>query len=75
MTGVSYLPVYVQLSSAQSPVRYRILPVVPGRDPDTDTPLTQLDQDRMAAVWEELRSVLYRPDENIRNLDPAELGL
>jgi hypothetical protein len=29
----------------------------------------------MAAVWEELRSVLYRPDENIRNLDPAELGL
>ena len=75
VTGVSYLPVYVQLSSAQSPVRYRILPVVPGRDPDTDTPLTQLDQDRMAAVWEELRSVLYRPDENIRNLDPAELGL
>ena len=75
VTGVSYLPVYVQLSTAQSPVRYRVLPVVPGREPATDTVLTQLEQDRMAAVWEELRSVLYRPDENIRSLDPAELGL
>ena len=25
----------------------------------------------MAAVWEELRDLLYRPDENISPLDPA----
>jgi Bacterial capsule synthesis protein PGA_cap len=73
--GVSYLPVYVQAAAEQSPVRYRVLPVVPGREPETDTALTAADEQRMAAVWEELREVLYRPDENIRDLYPAELGL
>lgn len=75
ITGISYLPVYVQLASTESPVRYRVLPVVPGRDPSSDTPITALDEERMASVWDELRSILYQPDQNIRDLDPSEIGL
>jgi len=29
----------------------------------------------MAQVWEDLRQVVYRPDEGIVPLDPAALGL
>jgi poly-gamma-glutamate capsule biosynthesis protein CapA/YwtB (metallophosphatase superfamily) len=75
VTGVSYLPVYVQRSTSEVPVRYRVLPVLPGSEPKTDAPLTAGDRQRMAGVWEELRDLLYRPDENISPLDPAELGL
>jgi poly-gamma-glutamate synthesis protein (capsule biosynthesis protein) len=75
VTGVSYLPVYVQRSSSEVPVRYRVLPILPGSEPKTDAPLTAADRQRMAGVWEELRDPLYRPDENISPLDPAELGL
>jgi poly-gamma-glutamate capsule biosynthesis protein CapA/YwtB (metallophosphatase superfamily) len=75
VTGVSYLPVYVQRSVAQSPVQYRILPVLPGLSPGSDVPLSLADNQRMDQVWEELGAMLYRPDENIKPLDPAELGL
>jgi poly-gamma-glutamate capsule biosynthesis protein CapA/YwtB (metallophosphatase superfamily) len=75
VTGISYLPVYVQRFTERSPVRYRVLPVLPGSLPETDTPLTEADEERMAQVWEELRAMLYRPDENIEPLDPMHLGL
>ncbi len=75
VTGVSYLPVYVQRSAAWSPVRYRVLPVLPGVVPQTDIPLTAREEERMAQVWEELREHLYRPDESIAPLDPADIGL
>jgi poly-gamma-glutamate capsule biosynthesis protein CapA/YwtB (metallophosphatase superfamily) len=75
VTGISYLPVYVQRSTEQSPVRYRVLPVLPGSEPATDAPLTAGDRERMAQVWEELRDLLYRPDERIAPLRPADLGL
>jgi poly-gamma-glutamate capsule biosynthesis protein CapA/YwtB (metallophosphatase superfamily) len=75
VTGISYLPVYVQRSTEQSTVRYRVLPVLPGSQPETDTALTTAEEERMAQVWEELRALLYRPDENIEPLDPADLGL
>ncbi len=75
VTGVSYLPVYVQRSTEQLPVRYRILPVIPGSQPNTDTTITAADQERMNQVWDELRKALYRPDDGIEPLDPAELGL
>jgi poly-gamma-glutamate capsule biosynthesis protein CapA/YwtB (metallophosphatase superfamily) len=75
VTGVSYLPVYVQRSTAGSSLRYRVLPVLPGVAPQTDIPLTVREKERMAEVWEELREVLYRPDENIAPLDPADIGL
>ena len=75
VTGVSYLPVYVQRSTSETPVRYRVLPVLPGSEPKSDAPLTAGERQRMAEVWEELRGQLYRPDESIAPLDPAELGL
>jgi hypothetical protein len=75
VTGVSYLPVYVQRSDLAYPVAYRVVPVLPGLEPDTDIPLTQTDEDRMDQVWEELGAMLYRPDEDIRPLNPTDLGL
>jgi poly-gamma-glutamate capsule biosynthesis protein CapA/YwtB (metallophosphatase superfamily) len=75
VTGVSYLPVYVQRSVTQYPVRYRILPVLPGLDPNSDVPLSLADNQRMDQVWEELGPLLYRPDELIKPLVPADIGL
>jgi hypothetical protein len=75
VTGISYLPVYVQRSTVQDPVIYRVLPVLPGLVPATDVPLTEDEDARMDQVWEELGQILYRPDEDIRPLDPAVLGL
>jgi hypothetical protein len=75
VTGISYLPVYVQRSALTYPVAYRVVPVLPGLASGTDVPLTQADQDRMDQVWEELDAMLYRPDERIEPLDPADLGL
>jgi poly-gamma-glutamate synthesis protein (capsule biosynthesis protein) len=75
VTGVSYLPVYVQRSTAESPVRYRVLPVLPGGRAQTDIPLTLREVERMAQVWADLRQQVYRPDEGIAPLDPAAIGL
>jgi len=75
VTGVSYLPLYVQRSTEQSPARYRILPVLPGLEPNTDTALSNYDEERMSVVWEDLRGLLYKPDERITPLDPKDLGL
>ena len=54
---------------------FRILPVLPGLDPDTDVALTPDDKLRMAEIWNNVRSLLYRPDENISPLSPGQLGL
>lgn len=75
VTGVSYLPVYVQRSASESPLCYRVLPILPGLATRTDTPLTRREEERMAQVWEDLRELLYRPDENIAPLDPSDIGL
>jgi hypothetical protein len=73
-TGVSYLPVYVQLGTEEEPAEYRVLPVMPGLEPVTDIPLTVEDRERMAQIWEDMRELLYRPDEGIAPLDPRTLG-
>jgi hypothetical protein len=75
VTGVSYLPVYVQESTVSEPAKYRVLPVHPSVEPSTDVPLTSADRVRMAEIWEEARSQLYRPDESISPLSPIDLGL
>ncbi len=75
VTGISYLPLYVQRSIEESPARYRILPVLPGLAPNTDTTLTEYEKERMSTVWDDLRGLLYRPDEGIVPLDPKDLGL
>lgn len=73
-TGVSYLPLYVQLGTEAGPAQYRVLPVMPGLEPVTDIPLTVEDRERMAQIWEDMRDLLYRPDEGIAPLDPRALG-
>ncbi len=74
VTGVSYLPVYVQQGTAQGKTAYRVLPILPGLEPDTDVPLSDADRQRMAEVWEELRPLLYSPNEGISPLDPSKLS-
>jgi poly-gamma-glutamate capsule biosynthesis protein CapA/YwtB (metallophosphatase superfamily) len=54
---------------------FRILPVLPGLDPDTDVVLTAEDKARMATIWEYAWNRLYRPDERISPLSPSDLGL
>jgi poly-gamma-glutamate capsule biosynthesis protein CapA/YwtB (metallophosphatase superfamily) len=77
VTGVSYLPVYVQMSAGtgKEPATYRVLPVLPGLEPRTDVPLTVEDRQRMAQLWERLRTTVFRPDEKISPLVPSKLGL
>lgn len=70
LTGVGYLPVYVQSAPVTSVAgdegtAFRVLPVVPGLVPESDLPLSEEDRRRMAQLWEDLRDLLYRPDENI----------
>jgi poly-gamma-glutamate capsule biosynthesis protein CapA/YwtB (metallophosphatase superfamily) len=54
---------------------FRILPVLPGLEPDTDVLLTAEDRTAMNAIWEYARNKLYRPDEDIVPLVPSQLGL
>jgi len=75
VTGVSYLPLYIQAAAGEKTAKYRILPVFPLLEPDTDVPLTADDRQRMAQLWEDARGLLYRPNENIAPLAPADLGL
>ena len=75
VTGISYLPVYVQRLSEPAPGTYRVLPVLSWSLPETDTVLTEDDKERMNQVWDELRSHIYRPDENIAPIIPSDLGL
>ena len=72
VTGVSYLPVYVQRTTAGGRTAFRVLPVLPGLEPDTDCPLSD---GRRKRAWRpcgrSLRPLLYRPNEDISPLDPA----
>lgn len=59
--------------TAKGPAKYRILPVLPWLHPATDTAITPEDTARMDQVWEELRALLYRPDEGIVPVMPTDL--
>ena len=61
-------------SVASKTAAFRILPVLPGLEPDTDVPLTGEDRAAMNAIWEYARNLLNRPDENIVPLVPSLLG-
>ncbi len=74
VTGVSYMPVYVQRSTITGRTTYRVVPVLPGVTPESDLPLSSADEARMTAVWEELRPLLYNPDEGIAPLNRADLA-
>ncbi len=81
LMGIDYLPLYVQVAyasgaeAAGKPVGFRVLPVLPGVEPDTDIPLTADDKARMSTIWNYVREQLYRPDEDITPLLLGQLGL
>jgi hypothetical protein len=68
------MPVYVQRSTITGRTTYRVVPVLPGVTPESDLPLSSADEARMTAVWEELRPLLYNPDEGIAPLNRADLA-
>lgn len=61
-------------SVASKTAAFRILPVLPGLEPETDVPLTSEDRAAMNSIWEYARNLLNRPDENIVPLVPSLLG-
>jgi poly-gamma-glutamate synthesis protein (capsule biosynthesis protein) len=75
VTGISYLPVYVQRSTRVYPPTYRVVPLLPGLEPSTDIALTRRDKTRMDQIRSELDTILSRPEDNIQLLDLAALGL
>ena len=66
--GISYLPVWVQKSTAGGRLSYRVLPVSPDAPVTTDNSLTVAEKARMAQVWEELTTHLNDPAHGIRPL-------
>jgi poly-gamma-glutamate synthesis protein (capsule biosynthesis protein) len=75
VTGISYLPVYVQRSTRVYPPTYRVVPLLPGLEPSTDIAFTRRDKTRMDQIRSELDTILSRPEDNIQLLDLAALGL
>ncbi len=75
VTGLSYLPVYVQRDVSRFPTRYRVLPVLPGHETLSDLPLSSAQRARLAQIPAELEPLLPRPEEGVQLLDPSLLGL
>ena len=71
VTGIDYLPVMMQ-QSGPYPRKLRVLPVMPGLEPETDTTVTESDQKHMDWTWEYLYGHLCRPEDNINPLDLPE---
>ncbi|MHB8868661.1 MAG: CapA family protein [Thermoleophilia bacterium] len=58
VTGLRYLPVYVQKTWAGGRTRYRVLPVHPDLPSGGDLPVSSSERWRMGQVWEELTAQL-----------------
>jgi len=53
ITGVSYLPVWVQKAYSGGRSRWRVLPVHPDIEPVTEFELSEWDRSRLEQVWED----------------------
>jgi poly-gamma-glutamate capsule biosynthesis protein CapA/YwtB (metallophosphatase superfamily) len=71
VTGLSYLPVLAQRGG--SPRKVRLLPVLPGVVPQTDTVIGAGTQARMDKVWNYYQAMYDKPQDNIVPFDPADL--
>ncbi len=65
VTGVRYLPVWVQKSYAYGAPRFRVLPVAPGIGKSSDLTLSAEDKSRMDQVWSELSSHVGNAGQNV----------
>ncbi len=70
VTGVRFLPVWVQKTPVNGVSQYRVLPVHPSLDPQSDLPLTSSDRERMDQVWQELTEMLENPGSGITSYQP-----
>lgn len=70
VTGVRFLPVWVQKAAVNGKACYRVLPVHPALEPQSDLPLTSEDRARMDQVWQELRDMLANPERGITAYEP-----
>ncbi len=58
VTGLRYLPVYVQKTWSGGRTRYRVLPVHPDVPPGSDLGVSSSERWRMGQVWDELTAQL-----------------
>jgi hypothetical protein len=65
--------VWVQ-QSGEYPRKVRILPVMPGLTPSSDTVISPSDQSAMDRVWDYLYEMLYDLDENVVPMESPGLG-
>jgi poly-gamma-glutamate capsule biosynthesis protein CapA/YwtB (metallophosphatase superfamily) len=72
VTGLSFLPVLVQ-KVGPHPQTVRILPVLPGLTPQTDTTIATTTKARMDKVWNYYKTMYDKPQDNIVPLDPGAL--
>jgi poly-gamma-glutamate capsule biosynthesis protein CapA/YwtB (metallophosphatase superfamily) len=75
VTGVQYLPVYMQRGASDGRVSYRILPVLPGVDPLSDLPLTARDRAKLDQIWRDTYSMLDDPRAGVTALDRSTLPI
>ena len=61
VTGIRYLPVYVEKQPVAGQDQWRVVPVLPGVEPVTDVPLSTASRARMAQVWEEVKAQVDDP--------------
>ncbi|MCZ7663195.1 MAG: CapA family protein [Thermoleophilia bacterium] len=70
VTGLRYLPVYVQQSWSGGRTQYRVLPAHPRLDSGSDLGLTATERARLRQVWEELSAHVGRPDQGVNPYQP-----
>ncbi len=64
VAGLSFLPVVVQKLGAH-PQTVRLLPVLPGLTPQTDTKIGEITKARMDKVWNYYQAMYDKPEDNI----------
>jgi hypothetical protein len=72
VTGIRYLPVYVEKQPVAGQDQWRVLPVLPGVEPLTDVPLSAASRARMAQVWEEVKAQVDNPASRITACSAAD---
>ena len=74
VTGVRYLPTYVEKQPVGDGNQWRVLPVHPDVQPVTDVPLNAESLARMTGVWQELTSLLGNPASHVTAFSAADVA-
>jgi poly-gamma-glutamate capsule biosynthesis protein CapA/YwtB (metallophosphatase superfamily) len=74
VSGLRYLPVYVEKQPLAGQEQWRVVPVLPGVEPVTDVPLNAASRQRMADVWDEMRAQVQNPASGISPCSAADFS-